>query len=543
MRSIRNNFLWIWQSAKGVRRRIVLNCTIGVVRIMLSLCFVYLCKHIVDIATGTSSGNIYHWVGLLIGYVAVQLLITLINARVKERNRIELTNLLQRRIFAKAMHSQWNGRDSRHTGDTMSRLSEDVRAVCAMMSDQAPQILLCTVQLIAASVVLFLLGRELLWVILIIMPVAIVVSKVYFKKLRKLTEAVRKQEGGIQSHIQEHLLKRILIVCMDRLDTAINALGTRQDELQGTVISRVNYSSRAHLFIQMGFMAGYCVTFCWGAFGIMAGTVTYGMMTAFLQLVNQVQIPIVNMSSHLPQVVQSMASVDRLREVEQEPQMPDDEPLLIAPECQLGLRLTGLRYTYQGNAEPTLCSLSHTFAPGSRTAIIGPTGQGKSTLIRLMLGLLSPDEGSILLFDDNGKSYDHPDRRIFAYVPQGNSLMSGTVRDNLLLGNPTATEADMRQALHLAAADFVFERPEGLDTLCAEQGNGLSEGQAQRIAIARALLQPGRILLFDEACSALDDATESLILENLSSAVHGRTLIWITHDQSVCQRMDEVMTI
>ncbi len=539
---MRNNLLWVWQSAKGVRRRIVLNCTIGIVRIVLSLFFVYLCKHIVDIATSSTTGNIYNWVGLLIGYVVVQLGVTLVNARVKERNRIELTNLLQKRIFAKAMYSRWNGRDSRHTGDTMSRLSEDVRTVCATVSDQIPQILLAMVQLIAASVVLFLLGRELLWIILIIMPVAIVVSKVYFKKLRKLTEAVRHQEGNIQSHIQEHLLKRILIVCMDRLDTAIQTLGSQQEELQSTVISRVNFSSRAHLFIQMGFMAGYCVTFCWGAFGIMAGTVTYGMMTAFLQLVNQVQIPIVNMSNHLPQVVQSMASIDRLREVEQEEQMSQPPVLVIPTETKLGIHLTGIKYTYQGNAEPTLNGLSHTFAPGSSTAIIGPTGQGKSTLIRLMLGLLKPDDGSIVLYDDNDKKYTHLDRRLFAYVPQGNSLMSGSVKDNLLLGNPSATEEDMRQALHLAAADFVFER-EGLDTPCSEQGNGLSEGQAQRIAIARALLQPGRILLFDEACSALDDATEQRILDNLTKALQGKTLIWITHDQSVRDRMDETLVI
>lgn len=543
MRSVRSDIAWLWQSAKGVRRRIVLNCTIGVVRIALSLCFVYLCKHIVDIATGSAKGNIYHWVCMLIGYVVVQLLVTLCNTRVKERNRIELTNQLQRLIFGKAMRSQWNGRDSRHTGDTMSRLGEDVRTVCATVSEQIPQVLLASVQLVAASIVLFMLGRELLWVILIIMPVAIVVSKVYFKKLRRLTEAVRQQEGGIQSHIQENLLKRILIVCMDRLDAVITALHTRQDELEGTVISRVNYSSRAHLFIQMGFMTGYCVTFCWGAFGIMAGTVTYGMMTAFLQLVNQVQIPIVNMSTYLPQVVQSMASIDRLREVDQETQMTVTPALDIAPGRRLGLRLTGLSYTYEGNAAPTLCGLSHTFAPGSRTAVVGPTGQGKSTLIRLLLGLLTPDEGNIVLFDDNGQEYSHIDRRLFAYVPQGNSLMSGTVRDNLLMGNASASDDDMRHALHLAAADFVFDRPEGLDTPCAEQGNGLSEGQAQRIAIARALLQPGRILLFDEACSALDNDTERRILDNLSDTLSGKTMIWITHDESVCERMQNILEI
>lgn len=543
---IKSDALWLWQSMKGVRGRIFLNCAIGTLRIALSLSFVYLCKHIVDIATGSVSGNIYHWFGLLFCYVVMQLFTTMWNGRVKERNRIELTNHLQKRIFAKAMNSQWNGRDRLHTGDTMSRLSEDIRSVCATVSDQIPQILLAFIQLIAASIVLFMLGRELLWVLLIIMPIAIVVSKVYFRELRRLTDEVRKQEGGIQSHMQEHLLKRILILCMGRLNDAISALGSKQDELHDTVVSRVNYTTRAHLFIQMGFMGGYCVTFCWGAFGIMAGTVTYGMMTAFLQLVNQVQIPIVNMSHYVPSIVQSITSVDRLREIDSEEQqdIDADETSKFTGD-KVGIKVQDLSFTYEGNDAPTIDNLCYDFKPGVHTAIVGPTGEGKSTLIRLLLGLLSPDGGIIMLYDENGNESEMKNslRRMFSYVPQGNSLMSGTVRDNLLLGKSDATEEEMREALSLASAEFVFDREDGLDTSCAEQGNGLSEGQAQRIAIARALLQPGRIVLFDEACSALDDATEAKILDNLEKKLVGRTVIWITHDNSVKERMQETLVL
>ena len=539
-----DNVLWLWQSMKGVRGRIALNCAIGVVRIALSLSFVYLCKHIVDIATGSVSGNIYHWVAVLGCYVILQLFVTLWNGRVKEQNRIELTNHLQKGLFAKAMNSQWNGRDRLHTGDTMSRLSEDIRTVCATVSDQIPQILLASIQIVAASAVLFMLGRELLWVLLTIMPVAILASKIYFRKLRQLTNEVRQQEGGIQSHMQEHLLKRILILCMGRLDDAINALGSRQDELHDTVISRVNYTTRAHLFIQMGFLGSYCVAFCWGAFGIMAGTVTYGMMTAFLQLVNQVQIPIVNMSHYLPSVVQSLTSVERLREIDNEVQRGNDtDDSIELSGNKIGIRVENLSYTYEGNDTPTIKNLNYDFKPGVHTAIIGPTGEGKSTLIRLLLGLLTPDSGRIVFYDTNGNECEIKNslHRLFCYVPQGNSLMSGTVRDNLLLGKPDATEEQMREALHLAAADFIFDRDEGLDTSCAEQGNGLSEGQAQRIAIARALLQPGHIILFDEACSALDNDTEAIILNNIEKSLDHRTLIWITHDDSVKERMQETL--
>lgn len=546
LNSAKSDLLWLWRSVRGVRGRIFLNCLIGLLRISLSLSFIYICKHIVDIATGISPGNIYIWVSWMLLVVVMQLFVTLLNGRVKERNRIELTNHLQRCIFAKAMNCQWNGRDSLHTGDTMSRLSEDIRSVCTTVSEHIPQILLACVQLVAASCVLFTLGRELLWVLLVIMPVAIVVSKVYFRQLRKLSAQVRQQEGGIQSHMQEHLLKRILILCMGRLDDAVNALGRRQDELQDTVVSRVNYSTRAHFFIQMGFMGSYAVAFCWGAFGIMAGTVTYGMMTAFLQLVNQVQIPIVNMSHYLPSVVQSFSSVDRLREIDNEVQQVNvDEAIATLRGEGLGIKVENLKYTYPGNYKPTINNFCYDFRPGSHVAVVGPTGEGKSTLIRLILGLLTPQEGTITLYDENGSRRDvHGSMcRLFCYVPQGNSLMSGSVRDNLLLGKPDATEEEMHRALHLAAADFIFDREEGLDTSCAEQGNGLSEGQAQRIAIARALLQPGRIILFDEACSALDDDTEGKILDNLETSLAEQTVIWITHDTSVMDRMQETLRL
>ncbi len=536
----------MWRSVAGERRRIALNCAVGILRIALSLAFVYLCKHIVDIATGSVSGDIRHWTMLLAGYVVLQLTVSLVNGRIRERNRIEITNHLQRKIFAKAMHGKWNGRDRLHTGDTMSRLSEDIRTVSISISDQFPNIVLSGVQLICASVVLFLLEKSLLWVLLVIMPLAIIVSKLFFRQLRRLTDRVRRQEGEIQSQIQEHLLKRILLICMDRVDDSISMLSRRQDELKETVCSRVNYTTRANMFIQAGFMIGYSVTFCWGTYGIMAGTVTYGMMTAFLQLVNQVQRPIVNMSHFLPQIIQSVSSIDRLKEIDEAEQMDERGEIQFDQDKNYGIRIENLSYTYPGNPKPTIYNLCETFKPGEHVAIMGETGAGKSTLIRILLGLLEPDNGNVFIYDEDNAECLKPAsqyRNLFCYVPQGNSLMSGTIRENLLLGNPNATEEEMKNALRLAAADFVFEREETLDISCAEQGNGLSEGQAQRIAIARSLLQCGKIYIFDEACSALDETTESRILDNLDSYLKDKTVVWITHDDTVRKKMERVENI
>ena len=543
-----NDIIWLWHKIKSQRYRVVQNCAIGVVRIGFSLAFVYASKHIVDIATGSVAGNIYHWVGIMIGVMLAQVLTSLWNARVKEKNRIELTNLMRSRFFAKAMNSEWTGRDKLHSGDVMSRLGEDVRTVSETVCDRVPQILLSAVQLLAASTVLFMLGKELLWVVIAIMPIALLVSKLYYRKLRSINDKLRNQEGGIQSHMQENLLKRILIICMGRQEDSLHSLALRQDELHDTVITRVNYSTRSHFFIQFGFMAGYFATFCWGAFGIMAGTVTYGMMTAFLQLVNQVQVPIVNMGRNLPALIQTATAINRLKEIDAMTEMTDEvmeSDVNLKYSAYAGLRLKRLSFTYPNNQEPTISDLSFDFRPGQHTAIVGATGEGKSTLTRLVLGLLRPDSGMLEIYDRDGNTTElrRGMRKLFCYVPQGNSLISGTVRDNLLLGNPQATDEEMIRALNLAAADFVFERENGIDSSCDEQGGGLSEGQAQRIAIARALLQPGTIYIFDEACSALDSVTKSLILNNLDNELRGKTVIWITHDEMVSAKMDATLRI
>lgn len=262
----------------------------------------------------------------------------------------------------------------------------------------------------------------------------------------------------------------------------------------------------------------------------------------FSMLVSQIQRPMVDLSRQIPAFIRVFTATERLAELTSVPLEQQGKPIRL--DGSLGIRISNLAFSYPDNERRILCDFSHDFRPGSLTAIVGETGIGKSTLIKLILALTLPDKGMITIYNSKEEVAVSPLTRCnLSYVPQGNTLFSGTIRDNLLTGNPSATEEEMCSALHSAVADFVFTLPDGLDTVCGEQGTGLSEGQAQRIAIARGLLRPGNILLLDEPSSALDSQTERELLERLSVDVKGKTVILITHREKIANFCTEVIKI
>lgn len=530
----------------GPSRSWALACSLlGLVRIAASLSFVWVCKELVDVATGASTAPLAGRIAMMACIMAVQLASNVAYSYCEKYGILQTQNALRHRLFGEVLASEWSGRERFGSGDAVNRLEEDIRVVSELLCSHIPGAAVTLCQLVAASAYLLLMAPGLLWVLLILMLVGIGGSRLFFLKLRSLTSDIRSLDSDIQQLIQENLQNRILALTLIGTARVLGTLGSLQSRLKTKTTERLNYNAVARGLMSLGFMGGYAAAFIWGILGIRSGAVSFGMMTAFLQLVGQVQRPVADLSRELPVFIHALTSIERLMELDSLP-AEEDGPRWIA-DGAAGVRFSGVSFKYpDASGQEVLKAFSHDFRPGTLTAIAGPTGAGKITLVKLILGLLKPESGTISIYDGKsscpaGKSA----RGNFRYVPQGNSLMSGTIRSNLLLADRSATEESMRGALHIAAADFVFDLPLGLDSICGESGSGLSEGQCQRIAVARALLQQGSILLLDEATSSLDPATEKLMLDNLREYMkrHGLTVIFISHREAVTAGADMTISL
>ena len=545
---MRQYIKWFRKVVRPYRASIAVMMVCHVLLAACSVGFVFASKKLVDIAvvvlqTDAERSGLWVWASIMIGIVIGRIGLNALRSYLQTRTEINLKNRLRRRLFDVLLHLQNDGGSTRyHSGDLLNRMQEDVRVVSTAFSSSIPNLLGTSLQFVAAFVFLMMLDARLGLLVIVIVPAGIIAGRYITARIKGLTHDIRKSDSQVQSHLQESLQHIALLQTMEYTQTSGASLEGLQGELYDNELKRVRFSILSRIFISLAFQAGNTAAFLWGVFGISHGTVTYGMMTAFLQLVAQIQRPLIEMSSQIPTVIHATASIDRIMDLESLPREEIDEPVLL--EGTAGIRVSDVTFAYPDSSTNVLDGFSYDFRPGSRTAIVGPTGVGKSTLIRLLLSLLKPQGGSIDVYNNIGIAPVSPATRCnLVYVPQGNSLFSGTIRDNLLMGNPEATEQQMRDALHTAAADFVLELPSGIDTQCFEAGGGLSEGQAQRIAIARALLRPGSILLLDEFSSALDAETEITLMQRLTASLPDHTMIFITHRDKIIDYCTSVVRL
>lgn len=527
---------------KGHRRRIAGIILLSAIEVICSLIFVYISKVIIDIATGQREGT-WQWyalslVLLIIGQIAFRTVaIWLVNI-----TEIHLANGIRYRIFSHLLYMRWINLRELHSGDIITRIINDTEDVTYILVGALPIAVASGIQLLGALIMLFILDPMLALILGLGTPLVILFSKLYYKKMRRYTMEMKQNESQITIQMEETLQNQLVVRTFEKQTHFLGQLGQLQHQLQNRVKERTTVSLYASTMMQIAFQGGYVAAFLWSVVSLANKTITFGTVAAYLQLVVRIQRPISDLMKLLPTVIAARTSVERLRELTAfETELVRNKVFL---KKNVSLRVKNISFSYEENTPNVLSNFSFEAKPGEMIAIVGETGAGKTTLIRLLLALIKPSKGRIELSDgEQTVEVMERTRSNFVYVPQGGSLFSGSIRDNLLIGKPDAKDTDLERVLRIASASFVFDLPNGLDTQLSEKGGGLSEGQAQRISIARSLLRPGKILLLDEATSALDTETEKMFLHNLKKEMGDRIVLFVTHHPEVMKFCDQSVRI
>ena len=535
---------WIIQNMAGIRWNTLIRVVVGITQVVLGLVMIWFSKQFIDVTIRTGSNQeVIMMVALLVSLVVTGILLRQLYYYMTTKANTFQSNSIRLHVFSSLFRRQMY-EDQLHSGDVTSRLSKDIDTVADVTTSLLPQFIVTGVQLTGAFLLMYSMDRRLSLALLIITPFVVGFGKLFAHRLRNMTLDIRQQESTIQMQVQEGMEHNAVLRSLGSEQWVTDRLSDMQDQLMGRVLRRTRFTVVTRLMLAFTFSLGYLMAFVWGGLQLRAGVITFGVMTSFLQLVGQIQHPILNMLNMMPQFFYAMASIDRLNELTTAPEQVSttDAQQLAGP---VGVVARDISFTYASGDRAVLSHFSHDFRPGSKTAIMGATGIGKTTLFRLMLAFIKPDSGEIAVFcnDKTLLPVDEHTRKHFVFVPQGNTLMSGSVRYNLQLARPEATDEELRQVLHVAMADFVYSLPNGIDTLLGERGVGLSEGQAQRIAIARGLLRPGGIMLLDEISSSLDEQTEHELFSRIFNYCHDKTMIFITHRPAVSLLCDDVIRL
>ena len=515
---------WLWRNSRGIRWNTAVRVVTGIGQVAFGLLMVWLSRRFIDdtIRRG-SADDVLTMVGWLVLTVVGGVVLRQVGYWLTTSASVRQTNALRLRIFSCLFRRKLYDGEELHSGDVTSRLAKDIEQVAEVCTETLPQMVITMIQLCGAFLLMRWFDARLAWALLLLTPMAIVFGKLIAKKLKQMTLDIRQDESRIQMQVQEGMEHNAVLRSLGSEQWVTSRLDSMQRRLRGNVMRRMRFTVITRLIIGCVFGLGYLMAFVWGGIGLRNGTITFGVMTSFLQLVGMIQHPILQLLNMVPGVIHATASIDRLEELEQGdgPAVSPGSETNVQTHCAPGIRFRDVSFRYAKGDREILSHFTHEFAAGSKTAIMGETGIGKTTLFRIVLGFIKPTSGETEVGGE------------LCFVPQGNTLMSGTIRYNLLLAKPDATEEELREALHTACADFVLDLPNGLDTELGERGSGLSEGQAQRIAIARGLLHGGDILLLDEISSSLDEDTERELYQRLFTKHPDKTILFITHHSSI----------
>ena len=537
---------WIWRVAKPYGLSILLLSVINGLIAGGMVLFALASRWVIDIATGTEEGNLWMAGGVLVGLLVCELLLNVLYNYYKVWITGKVEIRIKDTVFAALFQKRYAKLSKIHTGELLHRMTADTDVVVTGVVTLVPQVTAMATRLIACLVVLLTMDWRFTIVLLGLGGLMLICSRFYGKKMKEIHKECQEKDGKGKSFTQESLANWMLIQSFDGADTVRGRLGGLLGDHFKAKLKRIRWNNMAHAAMYLLFSGSYYVALLWGAVRLATGTLSYGMLTAFLQIVSQIRQPFVNASGLLPQYYNMLASAERIQELEQ----LEDEPRL-GQNCEpesvyerlVSLDAVGVHFAYE-EGHPILSGADFSLKKGEFVALVGYSGIGKSTLQKLMLGFYTPDSGSMIAkLTDGELVLGRETRPLFAYVPQTGLLLSGTIRENIAFCCGEVSDDAIWAAAEVAdVADAIRSQPGGLNTVLGERGSGLSEGQLQRLAIARAVLCGAPVLLLDEATSALDEATEERVLQRLR-ALPDRTCLCITHRPAALDICDRTIRV
>lgn len=534
---------WIKPELKPFLPGLAVILLIDVLGALMSVTTAIASKNMVDYAVADKLNMAAIAGAFFAGLIFINMLMVALESLLAVRISESFSNVLRQRFFKRLLETEWLPLSAYHSGDLLTRLTSDVSNITNCLVNVIPSIFALGIQLAASFLTLLYFEPKLAVLAFILGPFTVVLSRLWGRKLKHLQIKVQESESSYRSYMQE-AIQNFIITKSFRLEKHNHdSLQSLHENRMKWIVERNRITLAANNVMSLGYWIGYFMAFGWGAVRLSQKAISFGTMTAFFQLVQQVQTPFVGLARTVPQIITMIASAGRLMELET---MPEEKTAGGLPTLKdVGMSFRQVSYYYP-NGEPVLDKITTEILPGQLVALVGPSGVGKTTFVRLLLALLRPSEGKVYFTDTSDGRYEASaaTRDWVSYVPQGNTLFSGTIRDNIKSGKSDATLAEIENAARAACAwSFIEDLPKGLNTLIGEHGLGLSEGQAQRIAIARAFLKKAPVMIFDEATSALDMETEKNVLMAIKNLGYQCTCLVVTHRLTALRICSRVLRI
>lgn len=535
---------WIFSQGKPAYPTLIISVIIGSITSAVGVYNTMISKNLIDAATSGQVNIVIKWLTVMVAIIIFNLVFGTINSLLSTYTNNKIYNELQKKFFSHVTYSEYMANSKYHSVGLLTRITSDTSTINGFICGTVPSMIYSSITLIISFFTLLSINPFIAVFTVLVFPMLLIMNKLLGTRIKKFYKDIQDQSIKYNSFVQESIQNLMIVKTFCAEKRTISNLTKLQSEKFKLLFKQTLFSSLVGIAFSISSSGLYFVVFAWGALNLVSGTITFGTMTALLQLFNKVRSPLSSLAGCYSPIITTLAACERLMELEEMALEKGSGSLDIDSYSYPSIEFNNVTFGYKEDS-PVLKNISCTINPGETIALVGPSGQGKTTMIKLLLSLLSPNEGSLSISTDNiSEKITKDHRNLISYIPQGNTLFSGTIKENITYGNIDATYEEIKKAcINACAFDFISELDDKFDTVLGEKGFGLSEGQAQRISIARSFLRTRPILILDEATSALDAKTEISVLKSIKNLEHKPTCIIITHRPGALAICDRILRL